>query len=170
MKTINPSSRNDKALLRRIGGRVVETCFTCVFEFNSSCCTTHEFQFVRSTTHRIFVCNDYKPIPDSEMSAVTDKLTGPRGVPRCKTPHLADIPSARKIYAGCYVDTAQFGEAVCIENIGNWIRIRYEAVRCADMKKLWVENSVIASNCTYLRKADKASRAVLKLKGPYGED
>lgn len=75
-----------------------------------------------------------------------------------------------KLIPGCYVDTEQFGEAVCTEVLNWGIHIRYEAVRCSDEKTIWVANGVYNGYYRAIRPPDEASLAVLKLKGPYGED
>jgi len=170
MKTINPKSRDHQALLRQIGGRIVETCFTCVYDR----CTQHgDFNFVSSTTHMIFVCNRHVPVNDDFMSTQTLGIAGKPGcVPRTATPGLDTRPKQKlkKISPGCYVTTVPLGKAVCTEIGDAYITIRYEAVRCSDQKIIWVENRVRAADCTYLQKADKQSRAVLKMRGPYGEE
>ena len=170
MRTINPKSRKDRELLRKIGGRIVETCFTCVREVNCRC-ALHDFQFANSNTLMVFACNDHNPMVDASMFAVTHGISG-KLIPRVKTPNHDTRPKQKrkKIYPGCYVTTVPFGEAVCTEVEHGWVAIRYEAVRCSDQKTLWVANSVKAEDCTYLQKADKASRAVLKMRGPYGEE
>jgi hypothetical protein len=172
MKTINTKSHEDRKFLRQIGGRVVETCFTCIYELHSRC-TMRDFEFVASSTSMIFVCNRHTPIADVCLEEITHGIAGnSQGVPRVKTPNLDTQPKrkARKITPGCYINTRMFGEAVCIENKGKWITIRYEAARCSDLKTIWVWNSTLAEDCTYLERADPASRAVLKMRGPYGED
>jgi len=75
-----------------------------------------------------------------------------------------------KLKPGCYVDTEQFGEAICTELTSWGIHIRYEAKRCSDQKTIWVANGVRQGYYRAIRPPDDVSLAVLKLKGPYGED
>lgn len=64
-----------------------------------------------------------------------------------------------KLEPGCYVDTNKFGEAICVEVTSWGIYLRYEAVRCSDMKTIWVHNGEPHGSYVAVRPPDDASWA-----------
>jgi len=80
------------------------------------------------------------------------------------------IEPDQDIYAGCYIYSETFGEAICIEVCDGYVYLRYEANRCSDGKLLWVANNESISRCRFLKHADEKSMKVLTFKGPYGLD
>jgi len=62
-------SKQDKKF-REIGARLVETCATCMHEHFGHC-LKHEIQFIASTTHMFFVCNDYDGVSIQDLEQIT---------------------------------------------------------------------------------------------------
>lgn len=76
---------------------------------------------------------------------------------------------SEKIKIGDWVNSVNFGEAVCTGIEDEYIQLRYCATRLIDNKEIWVENSDTKDNVIFLKETDETAQYVLTLNGAYGE-
>ena len=76
----------------------------------------------------------------------------------------------KEIKPGEWINSDNYGESVCTEVEGEWIKLRYEAIRNSDGKAIWLGNAEHKNHVAFLREQDDVSQYVLTLKGPYGEN
>lgn len=76
---------------------------------------------------------------------------------------------SKEIEAGDWIDTENYGEAVCTKVYKDYVQLRYQAIRNSDKKEIWVENAESKENVKFLRPTDDIAQYVLTLEGAYGE-
>lgn len=76
---------------------------------------------------------------------------------------------SKEIEAGDWIDTKNYGEAVCTYVYKDYVQLRYKATRNSDKKEIWVENAESKENVKFVRPTDEIAQYVLTLEGAYGE-
>jgi len=72
------------------------------------------------------------------------------------------------VVIGCWISTPHWGEAVVTGIEGDWVQVRYPAVRGIDGKEIWVANGEPVDRISFSRPRDAKAEHVLTMSGPYG--
>ena len=75
----------------------------------------------------------------------------------------------KEIEAGDWINTKNYGEAVCTHVYDDYVQLRYQAIRISDKREIRVENGESKKNVEFLRPTDDVAQYVLTLDGAYGE-
>jgi hypothetical protein len=75
-----------------------------------------------------------------------------------------------KVVRGCWISHPTLGEAVVTAVCDDWLWTRTETVSESTGDKVWPASAVLASEATFMRDPDDASRVILAKRGAYGTD